>query len=87
MVSPFAITALSEVLRHELKPYKIGVSALFPPDTETPGLQEELETRPQELNIISESWGGLATAEEVAEKYIKGVLKKKFNINVCNSLP
>jgi len=76
----FAITGLSEVLRHELKPYNIGVSVIFPSDTETPGLREELETRPQELNIMSESWGGLSTAEEIAKKYIKGVLKKKFNI-------
>jgi short-subunit dehydrogenase len=78
--SKFAITGLSEVLRHELKPYNIGVSVIFPSDTETPGLQEELESRPQELNIISDSWGGLSTAEEIAEKYVEGVLKKKFNI-------
>lgn len=76
----FAIVGLSESLRHELKPYKIHISVLFPPDTDTPGLKEELETRPEELNIISESWGGLLTAEEVAEKFIKGLLKKKFYI-------
>ncbi|MHA2400628.1 MAG: SDR family oxidoreductase [Promethearchaeota archaeon] len=76
----FAIVGLSESLRHELKPYNIHISVLFPPDTDTPGLKEELETRPEELNIISESWGGLLTAEEVAEKFIKGLLKKKFYI-------
>ncbi|MHA2050456.1 MAG: SDR family oxidoreductase [Promethearchaeota archaeon] len=76
----FAIVGLSESLRHELKPYNIQVSVLFPPDTDTPGLKEELETRPEELNIISGSWGGLLTVEEVAEKYIKGLLKKKFYI-------
>jgi 3-dehydrosphinganine reductase len=76
----FAIVGLSESLRHELKPYNISVSVLFPPDTDTPGLKEELETRPEELNIISGSWGGLLTVEEVAEKFIKGLLKKKFYI-------
>ncbi|MHA2475177.1 MAG: SDR family NAD(P)-dependent oxidoreductase [Promethearchaeota archaeon] len=76
----FAIVGLSESLRHELKPYNIHISVLFPPDTDTPGLKEELETRPEELNIISESWGGLLTAEEVAEKFIKDLLKKKFYI-------
>ncbi|MHA2393055.1 MAG: SDR family oxidoreductase [Promethearchaeota archaeon] len=75
-----AIIGLSESLRHELKPYNIYVSIICPPDTETPGLKEELETRPEELNIISESWGGLLTPEEVAEKYIKELLKKEFYI-------
>lgn len=76
----FAILGLSESLRHELKPDNIYVSILCPPDTETPGLQEELETRPEELNIISESWGGLLSSEEVAEKYIEKLLKKEFYI-------
>ncbi|MFX1428457.1 MAG: SDR family oxidoreductase, partial [Promethearchaeota archaeon] len=76
----FAILGLSESLRHELKPYNINVSVLCPPDTETPGLQEELETRPEELNIISESWGGLLKPKEVAEKYINDLLKKEFYI-------
>jgi len=75
-----AILGLSESLRHELKPYNVNVSVLCPPDTETPGLQKELETRPEELNIISESWGGLLAPEEVAEKYIKGLLKNEFYI-------
>lgn len=76
----FAIVGLSESLRHELKPYNINVSVLFPPDTDTPGLQEELKTRPEELNIISESWGGLLSPEDVAEKYIKCLLKEEFYI-------
>ncbi|MFX0104716.1 MAG: SDR family NAD(P)-dependent oxidoreductase [Candidatus Hodarchaeota archaeon] len=76
----FAIMGLSESLRHELKPYNICVSVLCPPDTETTGLQKELETRPEELNIISESWGGLLSPEDVAEKYIKDLLKKEFYI-------
>ncbi|MBY8991337.1 MAG: SDR family oxidoreductase [Candidatus Lokiarchaeota archaeon] len=76
----FAILGLSESLRHELKPYNINISVICPPDTDTPGLQEELATRPEELNIISESWGGLLSPEKVAEKYIKELLKKEFYI-------
>ena len=75
----FAIVGLSEVLRHEYKPYNINISIIFPPDTDTPGLHEEAETRPEELNIISEK-GGLLQPEEVAETIIKGVLKKKLYI-------
>lgn len=76
----FAIAGLSEVLRHELKPFNIYVSVFYPPDTETPGLQDELETRPEELNIISETWGGLMQPEEVAEFILKKVLKKEYYI-------
>jgi len=75
----FAIVGLSEVLRHEYKTYNINISIIFPPDTDTPGLHEEAETRPEELNIISEK-GGLLQPEEVAETILKGVLKKKLYI-------
>ncbi|MHA1671754.1 MAG: SDR family oxidoreductase [Promethearchaeota archaeon] len=75
----FAIVGLSEVLRNEYKPYNINVSMIFPPDTNTPGLREEAKTRPEELNIISER-GGLLQPEEVAEKILKGVLKKQLYI-------
>ena len=75
----FAIVGLSEVLRHEYKPYNINISIIFPPDTDTPGLHEEAETRPEELNVISEK-AGLLQPEEVAETIIKGVLKKKLYI-------
>ena len=75
----FAIAGLSEVLRHEYKPYNIKVSIVYPPDTDTFGLHEEAETRPEELNIISER-AGLLQPEEVAEVILKGVLKNKFYI-------
>ena len=76
----FAILGLSEVLRNEYKPFNINISVIFPPDTDTPGLHEEAETRPEELNIISEKRGGLLKPEDVAETILKGVLKKKFYI-------
>ena len=75
----FAIAGLSEVLRHEYKPYNIKISVIYPPDTDTFGLHEEAKTRPEELNIISER-AGLMKPEEVAETILKGVLKKKFYI-------
>lgn len=75
----FAIVGLSEGLRNEYKPFNIKISVIFPSDTDTPGLHEEAETRPEELNIIAER-GGLLKPEDVAETIIKGVLKKKFYI-------
>lgn len=75
----FAIVGLTEVLRHELKPYNIGFSLLYPPDTDTPGYEIENKTKPRECAIMSEK-ARLMTAEEVAEKFVDGIVKKRFNI-------
>ena len=75
----FAIVGLSEGLRNEYKPFNIKISVIFPSDTDTPGLHEEAETRPEELNIIAER-GGLLKPEDVAVTIVKGVLKEKFYI-------
>lgn len=75
----FAIVGLTEVLRHELKPYNIHFSILYPPDTNTPGFQRENETKPKECAIMSEE-AKLLSPEGVAEVFVKGILKEKFNI-------
>jgi len=77
--SKFALFGLSEVLRHELLPYNIKVSVLFPVDTDTPGLAEENKLKPEECKIISES-GTVMAAEEVAEIFIDGIQKEMFEI-------
>jgi 3-dehydrosphinganine reductase len=75
----FAIVGLTEALRHELKPYNIQFSILYPPDTETPAFEKENKTKPEECKIISER-GGLLKPEEVAEPFIEGILKNRFEI-------
>ncbi len=75
----FAIVGLTEALRNELKPYNIQFSILYPPDTETPAFEEENKTKPEECKIISER-GGLLKPEEVAEPFIEGILKNRFEI-------
>jgi 3-dehydrosphinganine reductase len=77
----FAIVGLAEVLRHELKTKNIGVSILYPPDTDTPGFIEENKTKPPETALLSET-AKLFTPEQVAEQYIKGLLKNKMHILV-----
>ena len=77
--SKYAIFGLAEVLRHELLPYNIKVSILFPVDTDTPGLAEENRIKPQECKIISDS-GTLMTAEEVANEFIQSILEGSFEI-------
>ncbi|MFX0018724.1 MAG: SDR family oxidoreductase [Promethearchaeota archaeon] len=75
----YAIFGLAEALRHELLPYNIKVSILFPTDTDTPGFAEENKFKPPECAIISES-GGLMTAEEVAGEFIEKILEERFEI-------
>jgi len=77
--SKYAIFGLAEVLRHELLPYNIKVSILFPVDTDTPGLAEENMIKPQECKLISDS-GTLMTAEEVANEFIQSILEGSFEI-------
>ncbi len=77
--SKFAIVGMTEVLRHELKPYNIGFSILYPPDTDTPGFAIENKTKPKECAIMSEK-AKLLPPEKVAEVFVAGILKKKFNV-------
>jgi 3-dehydrosphinganine reductase len=74
-----AIVGLAEALRHELKPFSIRISILYPPDTRTPGFERENETKPRECAMLSEK-AKLLEPEEVAEKFMRGVLSNKFQI-------
>ena len=50
----FAIVGLTEALRHELKPYNIFFSVLYPPDTDTPGFEKEIEQSPRMRHDVFE---------------------------------
>lgn len=77
----FAIVGLAEVLRHELKPKNIHISVLYPPDTDTPGFEIENQTKPPETAMLSET-AKLFTAEQVAVRYLEGLLKEQMHIMV-----
>lgn len=62
--SKFALTGLAQVLRMELKPHGIFVSVAYPPDTNTPGFEEENKSKPEETRLISET-AGLFEPEQV----------------------
>mgnify|MGYP006287755697 CR=1 FL=1 len=51
--SKFAVYGFTEALRAELKPHGIGVSIVFPADTDTPQLHEERRVQPFELKMIN----------------------------------
>jgi len=75
--SKYAIRGFAEVLYHELRPYGIGVSLVFPPDTETPGFENENKTKPKLTQVISEQ-SGLWKSEEVANIIQSGIENRKF---------
>ncbi|KAN0052927.1 hypothetical protein ACTA71_012407 [Dictyostelium dimigraforme] len=71
--SKFALRGLAETLRSELKPYKITFSVVYPPDTDTPGYQQENLTKPEETVAIS--GGGKAVSPLAVAKSIVGGIK------------
>jgi len=77
--SKFGVIGLSEVLRQELRRYKISVHVLCPPDTDTPGFAVENITKPPETRAIS-AGAGIMSADEVAWALIKGMARGRFMI-------
>jgi 3-dehydrosphinganine reductase len=67
----FAVSGLCEVLRQELKPRGITVTAVYPPDVDTPMLAGETPLKPPELRALSSGAGALS-ADHVARALIEG---------------
>lgn len=77
--SKSAVNNLAETLRMEMLRHDVRVNVLCPPDTATPGHEEEKKIRPLESDAIAET-SRVFTAEEVAEVYFKGLKRKSFYI-------
>jgi 3-dehydrosphinganine reductase len=75
----FALVGLTEALRHELKPYNISFSVLYPPDTDTPGYEKENQTKPKECAMMSSNVKCLS-AREVAEALVEGMINRRYAI-------
>lgn len=83
--SKFAVRGLAETLRAELRPDHIDVSIAYPPDTETPMLEEEMKIAPAETRAIcalAKTW----TAAAVADAVLKGVRRGVFAITPGGTL-
>ena len=77
--SKFALRGLAESLRGELKPKGIGVTIVYPPDTDTPQLAAENKIKPLETKKITataKAW----KAEAVAAEIVRGIEKRRFTI-------
>lgn len=75
--SKFALVGLAEALHMELKPFDIGVTVSFPPDTDTPGFKEESKEKPKITSKISES-GNIFSPDDVAISIVNDIRAKKF---------
>jgi 3-dehydrosphinganine reductase len=70
--SKFAVRALTDSIRAEMKQFGIQVSIVFPPDTDTPQLEFEEPLKPKETKALA-GQSGLLTADQVADSIYRGV--------------
>eukprot|EP00850_Spirogloea_muscicola_P012369 SM000079S22487 [mRNA] locus=s79:397638:399317:- [translate_table: standard] len=77
--SKFALRGLAEVLQQELLPDNIRMCLVFPPDTNTPGLEEEDKTKPEITKILSTSKAVDAMA--VAKPMVLGIKTGRFFVS------
>ncbi len=75
----FAVVGFSECLRHELLPFNVTVSVVFPPDTDTPQWHEENKTKPQETRALAGTIK-IRPPSKVAACLLKGTARKSFTI-------
>ncbi len=68
--SKFAVRGFSDSLRWELAPYQIGVSVVYPSDTETPQLEYDIQHKPAETKALTETAGRMT-----ADKSAKDILE------------
>jgi 3-dehydrosphinganine reductase len=77
--SKYAVTGYMETLRQELLPHGVGVSIIFPGDTDTPQLRIENESKPEATWVVSGNVPVLS-AETVARALIDGIVRSEFHI-------
>jgi 3-dehydrosphinganine reductase len=72
----FGVIGFSEALRREVRPYGIRVLVLCPPNTLTPGYEEENRFKPAEVLAAEESVGTL-TPEQVADALTRALRRRR----------
>lgn len=77
--SKYAVTGFSDCLRQELIDHNIGITVVFPPDTDTPQLAEENRIKPPETKAISGEVKTLS-ADEVALCALEAVANGKYHV-------
>ncbi|HEY1015215.1 MAG TPA: SDR family oxidoreductase, partial [Herpetosiphonaceae bacterium] len=75
----FAVRGLMETLRQELRPYNIHVGVVYPPDTQTPQLDYENQTKPLETRLVGGAIKPIS-ADQMARAIVQGIAKRRFAI-------
>ena len=78
--SKWALRGLAEALQMEVKPHGIFVSVCYPPDTDTPGYEVEMQSKPELTKQLSES-GSLFKPHEVAADLVRMSSRGYFGIS------
>jgi 3-dehydrosphinganine reductase len=75
----WAVTAFTDTLRMEMKPFGVKVSVVLPPDTDTPQLAFEEPLKPPETRAIAGKLK-LASPDSVARAIVEGVEHGRYLI-------
>ncbi|MFN8355011.1 MAG: SDR family oxidoreductase [Spirosomataceae bacterium] len=75
----FAMTGLAECLRMEGNDYGIGVTVIYPPDTDTPLLRRSQSTAPPELVALMQG-ASLMSADDIGRLFMDGVQHNRFEV-------
>jgi len=77
--SKFAIRGFSDALRMEMKPRGVGISVIFPTDTDTPQLAYENQFKPPETRAVNGT-AGMNTADNIAKYALKSIERGQYFI-------
>ena len=77
--SKYAVRGFSEALRAELKPLGIHVMLVFPPDTDTPQLAYDIQTKPPETKALAGNMH-VMSPDEVAHEILKGIQRQRASV-------
>ncbi|XP_026679682.1 3-ketodihydrosphingosine reductase-like [Diaphorina citri] len=79
--SKFALKGFAEALYMEVKQSGLTITLCLPPDTDTPGFENEEKSKPRETSLISQT-GGLYRPEVVAKQLLE-VKQSGLTITLC----
>uniref|UniRef100_A0A7S3YYB5 3-dehydrosphinganine reductase n=1 Tax=Lotharella globosa TaxID=91324 RepID=A0A7S3YYB5_9EUKA len=77
--SKFAVRALADVLRNELQPFGVKISIAYPPDTKSPGFDNENKSKPKECKSIY-ALSDTYESEQVADAILDGIMAGEYHI-------
>jgi 3-dehydrosphinganine reductase len=77
--SKFALSGFSDALRQDLAGSGVHLSLVLPPDTDTPQLDDDKRTRPEEVGLVAGMAGVMAPAE-VAKVILRETSRGRYII-------